>query len=62
MDPRKERAVPVRAQPLERTVDDLGPRPLDHVHRRSVPESVEIELVEVLLEALRDPPAPIEYE
>src|SRR3989442_1309019 len=62
VDPRKERALRLRLQPLECTIDDLGSRALNHVHCRGVREPVEIEVVEVPIETLRNPPAPIENE
>ena len=39
VDPGEERAVRLRLQPLERAVDDIGSRPLNHVHRRGVRET-----------------------
>src|SRR3989442_1843948 len=57
MDPGKELALRLRPEPLEGTVDDLGSRPLNHVHRRRAPQLVEVEVVDRPFETLRGPPA-----
>ena len=62
MNPGEEALVAVLAEPCERAIDHVRPPPLDHVHGRRVRKLVEIELVEVAIEALRDPPASIEHE
>ena len=60
--PGEERPLPVGAEPLEGLVHHLRARTLDRVHAGHVAELLEVELVEVAVEALSDAPAPVEDE
>ena len=55
-------AAVATGEPLERAVDHLAPRSLDRIHALCGLFGGEVELVDVVVEALRDAPARIEHE